>query len=230
MTAQLKAILTALGVALGAFAGGWALARSQGATVAQLAADSTARVDLTRDSARVVLQLQAASNDSAAKAAAARAESMAGIAKSSISQILRLDSAARSAQRGLDSARVAADSLRLYRDSVVPSLETEIGALVREKAAADSAGDSWQQAFQRQAAVAGALRAAGVQDSTLIASQRAALAKAAAVSPAVVSPLTKAEGALESAAIGAATVAACKQGVLTIACLAGTAVVVKRIL
>jgi hypothetical protein len=222
--------LAVVGLVVAALAGGYAICHSAAAAAARRSADSLAVMQRSHDSTVAVLRFQLAQRDSAARADSVR---VADLDRRAAIASAGKDGAAARARKAfalLDSARSALDSFAIYRDSLVPALGTEIGALGRQLVTVDSARQSYRDAYVQEIAANVKLGAIISSDSTLILSQRAQLladAKAAAKVPA---PWSKLESAAETGAIGAATTGACVNKVFSVGCIAGAAEVVKRIL
>jgi hypothetical protein len=230
VSSTLRTALLSLGLAIACLAGGYAICHSAAAAAAQRSADSLAVAQRSHDSTVAVLRFQLAQRDSAARSDSARAADLDRRAALAAEARDSATARARQAFALLDSARSALDSLAIYRDSLVPALGTEIGALGRQLVTVDSARQSYRDAFTAEISANVALRGIVSSDTTLILSQRAQLLADAKMMAKVPAPWSKLESAVETGAIGAATTGACAHKLISVGCIAGALVVVKRVL
>jgi hypothetical protein len=230
VSSNVKGVLAGLLLAVLAGAGGWWLCHAQGVSAAHVAADSAAVQQRRADSVNAVLRLAAQHSDSLARQDSTRAETLSR--QQIVEHVRRVaaELSAASATVQLGQAQTAADSLPIYRDSLVPALHAENASLGRELAVSDSGRLAYRDAFQQQRAANGTLLQIHYSDSALIFSQRQALLKQAAVSPIVFDVWQKLGYAGETAGFGLATVTACQAHVASLGCIVGTALTVRRLI
>jgi hypothetical protein len=229
MTSWQKA-LAVVGLVVAALAGGYAICHSAAAAAAQRSADSLAVIERSRDSLAAIADAERARADSIARAdtlMASAAERVAAAARA----LARKDSvAADDAMAELATKTSAADSFPVYRDRIVPAKDREIADLRISADSSRKAADGWHDAYLWQIESSAALwRRLAITDSTN-ADQRAQLLADAKAMTKVPSPWSKLESAAETGAIGAATTGACAHKLLSVGCIAGAVVIVKRVL
>lgn len=230
MTFTWKDALGAFLLASAAFGAGALVTHSLGVTAATAAADSASIAHHTRDSLLVVNAGLNAHSDSVARADSAERDAQLGRRKMDSVAVASAKGEAATASTLLQAATTVADSVVLYRDHMVPALRLEVANLTSEIAHADSVGQAnangWHNEIQRSARFTALL----LQDSLTLHADSLAIDKLSRVSVVAMSPLAKLETAAETAAIAAATVGACQNKVLSLGCIAGTAVFIKRAL